>query len=59
MGNMGPNRTWLLNSHLTGVAREKPLDPQQKVEQLLFYREQLSQELSDVNRQLQELTRQG
>lgn len=57
MGHPGHNRSWLVNSHMNGVAREKPLEPKVQIEQLLYYREQLNDEITEVNRQLQELSR--
>lgn len=57
MGEMGPNRAWLVSSHLRGTAARDDLTPEQRIEQLLIYKEQLHAELNDVDQRLRHLAR--
>lgn len=52
---LGVNRGWLLNSHLSGTARRDGLQPEARIEALLILREELSTALGDVERELRSL----
>lgn len=58
MAEMGPNRAWLVSSHLRGTAARDDLTPEERIEQLLVYKEQLHAELVDVDQRLRHLARQ-
>lgn len=50
--DLGTNRQWLVNSHMSGTARREDLDAADRVEALIIYRDQLMEELRTVEQEL-------
>ncbi|MGE5596224.1 MAG: hypothetical protein ACM3S1_09340 [Hyphomicrobiales bacterium] len=53
--DLGDNRQWLVNSHMSGTARRDGTDSRSRIEALLIYRDQLMAEIRNVEGELRAL----
>jgi len=53
--DLGINRQWLVNSHMSGAARRDDIDSNARIEALIIYRDQLAEELRTVESELSQL----